>query len=66
MKEQSMQDDGLMNVIRGYLPSGRKVMMWFAALVFLFMAFLSKGLIETKQPDDILVIQSAYSGDLTW
>ena len=61
-----MQDDGLMNVIRGYLPSGRKVMMWFAALVFLFMAFLSKGLIETKQPDDILVIQSAYSGDLTW
>ncbi len=59
-------DGGLMDAIRGYLPSGRKVMMWLSAIFLIFAAFLGRGLIETKQPDDILVIQSAYSGDLTW
>ncbi len=63
---QDEYDDSLMGKVRGYLPSGRKVMMWSATLVVIFFSFMAKGLIETKEPDEILVIQSAYDGKLTW
>lgn len=65
-QSQDEYDDSLMGRIKEFLPSGRKVMMWFGVLVVLFMATMSKGLIETKEPDEILVIQSARTGDLTW
>jgi len=66
MNQREEYDDSLMARMKSYLPSGRKVAMWFGAVVILFLALLSKGLIETKEPDDILVIQSARTGDLTW
>ncbi|OGZ05981.1 MAG: hypothetical protein A3C93_05805 [Candidatus Lloydbacteria bacterium RIFCSPHIGHO2_02_FULL_54_17] len=62
---QQMQAQ-VVETMKNALPSGRKVMMGFVALVFVAFAFVSGGLIETKQPDDILVIQSLRTGDLTW
>lgn len=65
-RNDDANEGGLVNVVRNYLPSGRKVMLWFGVAVVFLMSFMAKGLIETKEPDDILVIQSVTTGKLTW
>jgi len=60
------EDEGIMGAIKAWLPSGRKVMWGFVSLFLLAAAFLGGGLIETKEADDILGIQSAWDGKITW
>ena len=56
----------LIDGLKSFLPSGRKVFLGFIGLGLVVFGFMSGGLIETKEPDDILVIQSLRTGDLTW
>lgn len=65
-RRSSDNDGGVITTIRGSLPSGRTVGTWVLALVMVFLAITAKGLIETKEPDDILVVQSIATGDLTF
>jgi|GEM_PF-330199 len=60
------EDEGIMGALKAWLPSGRKVMWGFVSLFLLAAAFLGGGLIETKEADDILGIQSAWDGKITW
>ncbi len=54
------------SVFKKILPSGRKLMWYFLVLIVLIMASLSSAIIETKEPDEILVVQSLNDGKLTW
>ncbi len=64
--QDEYDDDSLMGRIKSFLPSGRKVSWVFAGLIAIFLAFFSGGLIETKEADDILGIQSIWDGKITW
>ncbi len=59
-------DEGVLSKIKNLLPSGRKVTGIFSGLVLAAVMLLSGSLFETKEPDEILVIQSARTGELTW
>lgn len=52
--------------IKQFLPSGGVVAKIFVALAVLVGAIFSGGVVETKEPDEILVVQSVRTGDLTW
>lgn len=49
-----------------YLPSGRRMAMIFLAVAMIILASLSGSIIETKEADEILVVQSVTDGKLTW
>jgi len=68
MQSNSSRDteDGIMAQIKSYLPTGRKMVFSFLAVGLAVLGLFSGGLIETKEPDEILVIQSIRTGDLTW
>ncbi len=48
------------------LPTGRKVMWAVVGLVLVACGFAAGGLIETKEADDILGVQSITDGKITW
>ncbi len=68
MNEQyrSSQFQETLQSVKGMLPSGRKTGWALFGLLLIFAGSLSGGLIETKEPDEILVIQSIRTGDLDW
>ncbi|MBP9698278.1 MAG: hypothetical protein KBD65_03755 [Candidatus Moranbacteria bacterium] len=66
MNQNFDQEQGLSDRLKGILPSGRKVAMIFVAVFLGIIALFSQAIIETKEPDEILVIQSARTGELTW
>lgn len=67
MTSRDIQDDeGPMAIIRNFLPSGRKIALGFAAVVGIVLAISLKGLVESKEADDILGVQSIVDGQITW
>lgn len=52
--------------LKQYFPSGRKMALMFLAVIMIILASLSGSIIETKEADEILVIQSVTDGKLTW
>lgn len=60
------EDGSRLSQIKNLLPSGRKVGLFLGGLVLALLALFSQAIIETKEPDEILVIQSARTGDLEW
>lgn len=64
----NINDDagGLTSNLKRFLPSGRKMGWAFFGLVLVVMSFFAGGLVETKEADDILGVQSLYDGKITW
>ncbi len=52
--------------LKDLLPSGRRVAQVFFGFIFVVTVLFSKGMIETKEADDILGIQSIWDGKITW
>ncbi len=55
-----------MSTIKGFLPSGGKLMWIFVAVAVIIFGRMVSGVVATKEADDILGIQSIWDGNITW
>jgi hypothetical protein len=66
MAFSNINRDALASSVRNFLPSGRKITLTILAVVLLALGIAAKGLIENKEADDILGVQSIVDGKITW